>query len=1035
MAKKKRRRRAPEETAPLAGRKRKTFRRLFVLLLLLLGGALAAAPAILSRTALRDTVLGLALPAEGWRIETSGAVLGWTGQQSLSGVSITAPDGKRLLTAESITCPRSLWQLAINWTDMGKVQIQQPTVFLVTRPDGSNVEDLLAQLVQGESPASEMQLALIVEVVEGTLHGLDTTTQQQWSLSEANVVASLQGDVTGSANIITAQGGAPSHVKFRLQPDNAGGQQLDLLAEKLPLQLIQPWLSRAIPGAQIAGTITIDAPQVRWTTDPQRGLQVQTSGRIEAQEFTFTADALQGDRIYAKQINAPWQLSVTGDQISVEQLSVDAGWSKLTAHGSFLLSELTTWSLDNLPQSQTTLVGNVDLDRLAAMLPQTLQFREEVRIDSGQLIFRAGSKPSASSFAWTATATVQDVGGTNRGQPIRLQPMEAKVVFARGPQGPQMEQLTLTAPFAEAQFATNRDEIVGNFQLDLDQFSQELGQFVDFGTWQLAGKAQLSAKLRLAASTLHVNKSEGTIENLRVQSDSMLIDEPRVQFAGSFDWDPKTGTLVSPEFQLTGSTLAFRSRDVTLGPAADGSTMATGQMAFNADLERLASALGWVGDGESIWPRGKTQGQLKLASRNGLLQADFSASAEQLQLLQNQGGGRPELLWSEPELQVSGKAVYEMAADRARFDQLQVNGQTLQLSGQARIEQVSSTQQLRVIGQVQYDAQVLSQLLMVTLGPDVQLQGDRIVRFQVAGPLSVPSGADAPYDWAQHWQVSADAAWSSASLYGLAMSAGKLQGKLQNGQLQIAPLDLAIGEGKLTARPQVSLAAGSERLFLPSGPLLTNVQISPQVSETMLKYVAPIVAGATRTTGEFSVTLSDLQVPLIQPEQAQVAGQLAVHHLRVTPGPMLKELETVIRQLKNLSKGKQFLAAATSSRQSSALSVKNRNIDFQVVQGRVYHRNLEFEIDDVPVTSQGSVGFDQTLALVFEITLQEKWLGSSLRSLAGRTVQIPLQGTFQNPKLDRRAITDLTSRFVQEAATEVIGDEVNRQLEKLFRGR
>ena len=104
-------------------------------------------------------------------------------------------------------------------------------------------------------------------------------------------------------------------------------------------------------------------------------------------------------------------------------------------------------------------------------------------------------------------------------------------------------------------------------------------------------------------------------------------------------------------------------------------------------------------------------------------------------------------------------------------------------------------------------------------------------------------------------------------------------------------------------------------------------------------------------------------------------------------------------------------------------------------RGRVYHRELEFEIDDVPIRSRGSVGFDQSLALVFEITLQEKWLGKHLRSLAGQAVQIPVQGTFENPRLDSRAISDLLSHFVQEAATQVIGDEVNRQLEKLFRGR
>ena len=207
------------------------------------------------------------------------------------------------------------------------------------------------------------------------------------------------------------------------------------------------------------------------------------------------------------------------------------------------------------------------------------------------------------------------------------------------------------------------------------------------------------------------------------------------------------------------------------------------------------------------------------------------------------------------------------------------------------------------------------------------------------------------------------------------------------------------------------------------------------MSQTALKYVAPVLAGATRTEGEFSINLNDSQVPLYNPKQARVAGQLSVHRLQIAPGPMMQELETAIRQLKALSDGKQFLTAATTSRNSTALTIQDRSIDFQVVDERVYHRNLIFEIDEVPISSQGSVGFDQTLALVFEVTLQEKWLGKSLRSMAGQKVQIPLRGTFQNPKLDPQAVANLSQRLIQNAAGNVLQDEVNRQLDKLLRGR
>ena len=115
----------------------------------------------------------------------------------------------------------------------------------------------------------------------------------------------------------------------------------------------------------------------------------------------------------------------------------------------------------------------------------------------------------------------------------------------------------------------------------------------------------------------------------------------------------------------------------------------------------------------------------------------------------------------------------------------------------------------------------------------------------------------------------------------------------------------------------------------------------------------------------------------------------------------------------------------------------DQQIEFQVADGRVYHRNLEFIVDDVPVRSQGSVGFDQTLALMIEVPIMEKWVEKErlLRSLAGEKIQIPVQGTFQQPRIDERAVANLSQKLLQGVANEAIGGELNRALDKLFKGR
>jgi len=1163
-------------------RARRAPRRL-ALFVLLLTVTVVAVPTMVAKSSLRNTLLGMTMPDGGWRIESQQASLAWLGGQSLRGVSIVDPDGKLLLTVESITLDRSLLALAANRNDLGKVQLVRPVGYLATRSDGSNVEDLLAAIGNKESPRDEtanqsppVLPAIQVEIVDGAVRGFDTELRQEWTLNQANLVAMMGEAAAGGLDINGAirlsQGkGEPTdetkestgRLKFRLKQTAEGQQQLDLLAEQLPLEPLRPWLARILTGCRVSGTMSTDS-QVRWALDPQQGLVMQTTGRFEASQLDITADLLQGDRLQCDQLTAPWKLSVAGGLLTAEQLSLDAGWARLQASGSMTLDELTSLSTAKLPQRETTISGNVNLARLATMLPYTLQLRSGVRIDSGQMKFQADGKPRGGVFAWRVTVAVENVVGTDGGRPIRWQqPIEATLEFAQTQQGPRMEQLSFSAPFAQAQFKTTQDQIDGQFQLDLGRLSQELGQFVDLGTWQfrgqgegklvlglkadekfqaqaklnlrdlnvaqegqliwtepqleiqlratgqavdfsprqiasgsiqlrgardsfnlellepvdfqsadqpwmlridgkgpleswagrlrpwlasvpkeVGGEAHLEAKVQIASDFVHLMESRMNVEQLRVRQGSLALDEPRLEFSGDCRWDAKTGGIATRELQLVSSSLAFRSRDVKLDFASAGAPTATGSVAFRADLQRLASTAGLIGGQESIWPRGTAVGQLKLTSDAQRLQADFSIQTEQLQLLKTPPGseavyGRPDVLWTEPQLQATGQATYVISQDRGELKNLQLTGQTIRLNTTASLDKLQTDARLQASGTVEYDSAALAKLLTTYLGPEVRIQGNRQIRFQVAGRLSDPAPTDAPVHWSRRWQATADTGWSAASVFGLTLGASNLQATLGDGQLQLAPVEVAMGGGRLTASPRAVLAPGPEQLILPKGPFLTKVQISPQVSETMLKYIAPILAGATRTEGQFSVDLEGVQIPLADPRQAQIAGRLSVHSLRVTPGPMVAELATVVKQIEALAKRKQFFQAATSTVGTKALTIEDRQIEFQVVQGRVYHRNLEFLVDGVPVRSRGSVGLDQTLALVIEIPIQDKWIEreKALRSLAGQSLQIPIGGTFQKPRIDQRAVADLSRQMLEGAASQAIGSEINRQLDKLFKSR
>ncbi|MCC6492832.1 MAG: hypothetical protein IT424_07410 [Pirellulales bacterium] len=320
-------------------------------------------------------------------------------------------------------------------------------------------------------------------------------------------------------------------------------------------------------------------------------------------------------------------------------------------------------------------------------------------------------------------------------------------------------------------------------------------------------------------------------------------------------------------------------------------------------------------------------------------------------------------------------------------------------------------------------------------------------------PTSPNASPLAPH-WSRRWQLATETGWSSASLYGLAIGAARVTATVRDGMVQFTPLELAVGPaGRVSLQPRVLLDSQPQRLQLAPGPAVSNVAISADVSERMLKYAAPILAGATRAEGSFSFFLHSADIPLRQPKQGRLEGRLTIHQLAVTPGPLIQDVANLVRQIEAVGKGSSPGLGAGLGQGLLGLNIlgggdqqppavkgvtmSERAVDVRVVDGRVYHQNLEFLIDDVPVRSSGSVGFDETLALTIEVPVQEKWVGNrpALKALVGQPLQIPIGGTFSHPQVDPRAIANFAAQAAQQAAGGVLGEEINKALDKILKPR
>lgn len=358
----------------------------------------------------------------------------------------------------------------------------------------------------------------------------------------------------------------------------------------------------------------------------------------------------------------------------------------------------------------------------------------------------------------------------------------------------------------------------------------------------------------------------------------------------------------------------------------------------------------------------------------------------------------------EPSVRVQVRGHYDRSADLLRIEQLRIDSQVVGCEGEGRIAALMGSRDLSLGGKVRCDMEKLTVLLRPMIGSGVQITGKEERPFRIEGSLAALT-------------AEAGLAWKSASAYGLQIGPAEVRASLGGGWLRVQPVEANANEGRLRLEP--SLRLDPAELHAARGTVLDRVRITPAMCASALGYIAPALAGATEAEGQVSLTLDHARAPLANPSASDVAGKLAIHSARVGPGPLVHELAVLLRAPPNVC------------------AIRESVVPFHLVNGRVHHRDLELIFPELTVRLSGSVGLDGSLALIAEMPIPPKWLGSNRMSaaLAKQTVKLPIGGTLDRPKLDEKVLRAASVQFLREAGGEMLRQELEKQLDKLIRPR
>ncbi len=540
-------------------------------------------PVIVVKSPLRNVILDYSTRDINGEIEVGSVSAGWLSPIVISNLQLYSNDRQEVVSIQTVRTSQSLLSFLLGG-DVGTVAIEQPTLDLSLRTDGSNLEDVLVQYLQAdEANASSSLPKMECQIVDGTIR----------VQSDLLSGSSLFQDI--NANIRTAQAEGPlaGEIQFQCstQSEHAGRVsakflidrgsralasnhiEANLQSDQLPLEALAPVLTRILGPANCSGILNADV---------EIDLDLAT-GKFETQLETFHArrvalvapDYLGRDQLVAQKLNATGRLELNSRSAIADQFKADSEFAKIHADGKFDFEQLTKLgSTAEIPREPFRLDGEVDLAQCLTMLPETMHIRENVQIEGGLFKWTMGTRVEGRSNRMVVNAETTNFRFKHNGESFTWnQPLRAVAVAANKNGQLVLEDLQLKSEFLSLAGNASIEHGKVGIEGDLAKLLNQVGQLVDIGEFQLAGSTQGE----LVWDMVSAAKGDTAEFPIELNGNFSLV-EPMVSIAPGNTWR-------EPQVQLTlKSTCVFNRMTNNLAVNKSALNIQAGDQSFNAEL-------------------------------------------------------------------------------------------------------------------------------------------------------------------------------------------------------------------------------------------------------------------------------------------------------------------------------------------------------------------------------------------------------------------------------------------------------------------
>ncbi len=516
--------------------------------LLLLFALVFFTPAIIAHSPLFDGVMHMATARLHGDVRVGSASLGWFSPIRLAEVEMVDEHDNVVMQIPKVQGRRWLTGMLWDSTRPGHFIVTEPKLNLVLRRDGSNLEDVLAEYLTADEEAAPVETT--VEIVDGTATIEDIPGRTTWKLEDLDMTVSTSAEDDGPVHVVASgtivDGRSPGNIEIDLvlggdgstaagenAEDSAEGagagataplasNRLQVSTQSAPLALVNGWFGRLDPRLAVQGRMNCRL-DCRWD-DAQSRKPLEIRGDIDVAQLQMTASALGQDTLRMERLLARAQVSSNEGRTTVESLDVQSELGRAALSGAVEVNQMASGNVwQALLQQAYELHGEVDLGRLAEMLPHTLHIHEQTRVTSGELKLAVSSKQTDQGMRWDARLETSDLTAMRRGdQLVWEQPIKVVLAARESPQGTVVETLQCDSTFLKIYAAGTPHDMTGSLSFDLNRLAHRLDGFVDLRDTRLAGNGWANFNFRRDRRNQFQADAELQVRDLEVR----LADRP-----------------------------------------------------------------------------------------------------------------------------------------------------------------------------------------------------------------------------------------------------------------------------------------------------------------------------------------------------------------------------------------------------------------------------------------------------------------------------------------------------------------------------